>query len=132
MYSNSPDLHSLQKVQIEFRQPSCYVIRTQPLEECLSTVETAAVALSHVESDPSIYTTFLKPLQTLCDFQLSHGAQKHSSKEFLVVNGLFDKPVPKNIIRKLRGKDAGPMTTGPTELAADQRSGSSDASRETN
>lgn len=106
MYSNSPDLHSLQKVQIEYREPSSYVIRTQPLEECLSTVETAALTLAHVESDPSIYTTFVKPLNALCDFQLSHGAQKHSSKEFLVRNGLSDKPAPKNIIRKLRIKDS--------------------------
>lgn len=102
MYSGSPELHSLQKVEIEFGRPSSYVIRTQPMEQCLSTVETAALALAHVESDPSIFETFMKPLQALCDFQLSHGAQKHTSKEFLVLNGLYDKPIPKNILRKLR------------------------------
>ena len=106
MYSSSPELHSLQKVEIEFGQPSSYVIRTQPLEQCLSTVETAALALAHVESDPSIFATFMKPLEALCNFQLSHGAQKHASKEYLVINGLFDKPVPKNILRKLRNKEA--------------------------
>ena len=104
MYSNSPELHSLRKVQIQSTQPSAYVIRTQPLEGCLSTVETAALALSHVESDPQIYTTFLQPLNALCDFQLQHGAQKHSSKEYLILNGLYDKPIPKNIQRKLNMK----------------------------
>lgn len=75
------------------------------MEQCLSTVETAALALAHVEADPSIFETFVKPLEALCNFQLSHGAQKHASKEYLVVNGLYDKPVPKNILRKLRNKD---------------------------
>lgn len=130
MYSNSPDLHSLQKVQIEFGQPSSYVIRTQPLEECLSTVETAALTLAHVESDPSIYTTFLKPLHELCGFQLSHGAQKHSSKEFLVLNGLFDKPVPKNIARKLRSKDQSLVTTAATEQSAGETRRALDAKTE--
>ncbi|XP_052633000.1 tRNA-uridine aminocarboxypropyltransferase 2 isoform X3 [Harpia harpyja] len=45
--------------------------------------------------------TILRPLQALCSFQLQHGAQIHHSKEHLLKNGLYDKPMPKNK-RKLR------------------------------
>lgn len=51
---------------------------------------------------PSIFLqTILRPLQALCSFQLQHGAQIHHSKEHLLKNGLYDKPMPKNK-RKLR------------------------------
>jgi hypothetical protein len=113
MYSNSPELHSLQKVVIESDKPSSYVIRTQPLEQCLSTVETAALALAHVESDPSLISSFMKPLEELCNFQLFHGAQKHVSKEFLIVNGLNEKPVSKTLIRKLGIKKQPASTEAP-------------------
>ncbi|XP_026721389.1 DTW domain-containing protein 2 isoform X3 [Athene cunicularia] len=45
--------------------------------------------------------TILRPLQALCSFQLQHGAQIHHSKEHLLKNGLYNKPMPKNK-RKLR------------------------------
>ncbi|XP_058025331.1 tRNA-uridine aminocarboxypropyltransferase 2 isoform X2 [Ahaetulla prasina] len=45
--------------------------------------------------------TVLRPLQALCAFQIQHGAQVHHSKEHLLKNGLYDKPMPKNK-RKLR------------------------------
>ena len=38
----------------------------------------------------------LKPLNALCSFQLQHGAQVHHSKEHLLRNGMYDKPMPKN------------------------------------
>ena len=104
MYANSPELQSLTKVEIDCGQPSTYVIRTQPLEGCLSTVETAALALSHVENNPSIYSILMKPLDALCNFQLERGAVKHHSKEYLVLNGLHDKnmPIPKDVKKKLK------------------------------
>ncbi|KAM5261796.1 tRNA-uridine aminocarboxypropyltransferase 2 isoform 2-T3 [Hipposideros larvatus] len=45
--------------------------------------------------------TLLRPLQALCSFQLQHGAQIRLSKEHLLRNGLYPKPMPKNK-RKLR------------------------------
>lgn len=104
MYANSPELQSLNKVEIDSGHPSTYVIRTQPLEGCLSTVETAALALAHTESDPSIYETLMKPLDVLCNFQLECGAVKHYSKEYLVLHGLHDKdmPIPKDVKKKLK------------------------------
>ncbi|XP_010560660.1 PREDICTED: DTW domain-containing protein 2 [Haliaeetus leucocephalus] len=99
-YKNS--LFRLPKqVQLKPNISSQYVIRTQPTNTCLSTLECAAVALSIMEKNKSIQETILRPLQALCSFQLQHGAQIHHSKEHLLKNGLYDKPMPKNK-RKLR------------------------------
>ncbi|XP_032531895.1 DTW domain-containing protein 2 isoform X2 [Chiroxiphia lanceolata] len=99
-YKNS--LFRLPKqVQLKTNHSSQYVIRTQPTNTCLSTLECAAVALTIMEKNNSIQETILHPLQALCSFQLQHGAQIHHSKEHLLKNGLYDKPMPKNK-RKLR------------------------------
>ncbi|XP_064355813.1 tRNA-uridine aminocarboxypropyltransferase 2 isoform X1 [Dromaius novaehollandiae] len=99
-YKNS--LFRLPKqVQLKTNISSQYVIRTQPTNTCLSTLECAAVALTIMEKNKSIQETILRPLQALCSFQLQHGAQIHHSKEHLLKNGMYDKPMPKNK-RKLR------------------------------
>ncbi|XP_071586593.1 tRNA-uridine aminocarboxypropyltransferase 2 isoform X2 [Heliangelus exortis] len=99
-YKNS--LFRLPKqVQLKPSISSQYVIRTQPTNTCLSTLECAAVALTIMEKNKSIQEIILRPLQALCSFQLQHGAQIHHSKEHLLKNGLYDKPMPKNK-RKLR------------------------------
>lgn len=84
-----------------------YVVRTQPTEKSLSTVECAAMALEVTEHNSDIKEVrkqacvlstildfislkkrflqiLLKPLRGLCQFQLDHGAMVHHSKEFLV------------------------------------------------
>lgn len=101
LYHNSPQLHSLKQVQINANQTSCYVIRTQPTRECLSTVETVAYALSVLEENPQLQEVLTRPLQTLCRLQLEHGAVTHQSKEFLIQNGLYRKPLPRRILHKL-------------------------------
>ncbi|RWS17223.1 DTW domain-containing protein 2-like protein [Dinothrombium tinctorium] len=102
MYNSSPDIQTFTKVEINVGKPSNYVIRTQPTEECLSTVETAAITLSHLENNPNIYEILTKPLQALCSFQLKHGAVHHFSKEYLILNGLYNKPITRKIKKKLR------------------------------
>lgn len=99
-YKNS--LFRLPKqVQLKTSISSQYVIRTQPTNRCLSTLECAAAALSILEKNNYIQETLLRPLQALCSFQLQHGAQIRLSKEHLLKNGLYPKPMPKNK-RKLR------------------------------
>ncbi|XP_037595666.1 tRNA-uridine aminocarboxypropyltransferase 2 isoform X1 [Cebus imitator] len=88
-------------VQLKTSISSQYVIRMQPTNRCLSTLECAAVALSILEKNNYIQETLLRPLQALCSFQLQHGAQIRLSKEHLLKNGLYPKPMPKNK-RKLR------------------------------
>lgn len=45
---------------------------------------------------PLFVQVLLRPLKALCSFQLDHGAQIHHSKEYLLKNGMYDKPLPKN------------------------------------
>uniref|UniRef100_A0A2K5IFQ2 tRNA-uridine aminocarboxypropyltransferase n=1 Tax=Colobus angolensis palliatus TaxID=336983 RepID=A0A2K5IFQ2_COLAP len=99
-YKNSLFRHPKQ-VQLKTSISSQYVIRMQPTNRCLSTLECAAVALSILEKNNYIQETLLRPLQALCSFQLQHGAQIRLSKEHLLKNGLYPKPMPKNK-RKLR------------------------------
>uniref|UniRef100_A0A8C9AKU5 tRNA-uridine aminocarboxypropyltransferase n=1 Tax=Prolemur simus TaxID=1328070 RepID=A0A8C9AKU5_PROSS len=89
------------EVQLKTNISSQYVIRMQPTNRCLSTLECAAVALSILEKNSYIQETLLRPLRALCSFQLQHGAQIRLSKEHLLKNGLYPKPMPKNK-RKLR------------------------------
>ncbi|KAF6124015.1 DTW domain containing 2 [Phyllostomus discolor] len=99
-YKNS--LFRLPKqVQLKSSISSQYVIRMQPTNRCLSTLECAAVALSILEKNNYIQETLLRPLQALCSFQLQHGARIRLSKEHLLKNGLYPKSMPKNK-RKLR------------------------------
>ena len=77
------------------------MIRTQPTEESLSTVETAALALSYLENDPTIYQQLNKPLKALCEFQLNHGAVRHFSKEYMILNGIYKKQITQKIKKKL-------------------------------
>ncbi|XP_075597127.1 tRNA-uridine aminocarboxypropyltransferase 2 isoform X2 [Balearica regulorum gibbericeps] len=101
IFYKNPLFRLPKQVQIKTNISSQYVIRTQPTNTCLSTLECAAVALTIMEKNNSIQETILRPLQALCSFQLQHGAQIHHSKEHLLKNGLYDKPMPKNK-RKLR------------------------------
>ncbi|XP_053330101.1 tRNA-uridine aminocarboxypropyltransferase 2 [Spea bombifrons] len=99
-YKNS--LFRLPKqVQLKTTISSQYVIRTQPTNTCLSTLECAAIALSIMEKNHDIQETILRPLHALCTFQLQHGAQIHHSKQHLLQSGQYAKPMPKNK-RKLK------------------------------
>ncbi|XP_067279083.1 tRNA-uridine aminocarboxypropyltransferase 2 [Pseudorasbora parva] len=89
------------QVQLRSAPSSQYVIRTQPNNTCVSTLECAAAALSIMENNHSIQEVLLKPLQALCSFQLQHGAQIHHSKEHLLKHGQYTKIMPKNK-RKIR------------------------------
>ncbi|KAF3849286.1 hypothetical protein F7725_015783 [Dissostichus mawsoni] len=82
MFLKNSLFHLPKQVQLNRTLSSQYVIRTQPSNICLSTLECAAV--------------LLRPLKALCSFQLQHGAQVHHSKEHLLKNGMYDKPMPKN------------------------------------
>ncbi|KAF2360124.1 DTW protein [Trinorchestia longiramus] len=67
------ELRTLRKVLVRSPVVSHYVIRTQPSDAAVSTVECAALALAVLEDDPDIYTTLVRPLTTLCQHQVSEG-----------------------------------------------------------
>ncbi|KAG5835142.1 tRNA-uridine aminocarboxypropyltransferase 2 [Anguilla rostrata] len=96
MFHRNALFRSPKQVQLNSSVSSQYVIRTQPTNMCLSTLECAAVTLAIMEKNKAIEELLLRPLQALCSFQLQHGAQVHHSKEHLLRNGLYHKPMPKN------------------------------------
>jgi len=88
IYFNNKFLHPLTKVQISGDWKSTYVIRTQPNNSCLSTLEATAIAVAQLEQKPQLIDVVRRPLKALCDFQLSHGAVYHHSKEELFKHGI--------------------------------------------
>ncbi|KAK7499715.1 hypothetical protein BaRGS_00009056 [Batillaria attramentaria] len=89
------------KVRLQHEEKSKYVIRTQPTEHALSTLETAAVAVSILENRPDIIEVLTRPLEALCNFQLRHGAVQHQSREFKIENGLWTKTLPRSVRRRM-------------------------------
>ena len=81
IYKANSYLSELIHLSIDIKQTSQYVIRTQPTDNCLSTIEAIAFCLQQLEGDPNIPGVLLSPLKALCDYQLDHGATTHVSKE---------------------------------------------------
>lgn len=105
IYVCSEHLHGLRQVKLVATGHSNYIIRTQPTEGCLSTLETAARALSVLERDERYAVDLLRPLHALCQFQLDNGAVTHHSKELLLRTQTYPKLVGKRLNRLLRNAD---------------------------
>lgn len=73
MYIKSVFNNKLVYMQVVVRSPvvSQYVIRTQPSDAAVSTVECAALALAALEDTPRIYDILVRPLTALCQHQVS-------------------------------------------------------------
>ncbi|KAL4227530.1 DTW domain-containing protein 2 [Mactra antiquata] len=104
MYINNSLLKLPKKVMINCDRKSRYVIRTQPTDNALSTLETVAVAVSVLENRPALIDILTAPLDALCHFQLQYGAVRHQSKEYKIANGLWTKALPRKMIREMNKK----------------------------
>ena len=73
MFVRSPVLQRLPAIHLDLRRverKSEYVVRTQPTEQCLSTVEIVAHTVAILENDDSIVDKLVAPLRALCSIQV--------------------------------------------------------------
>ncbi|KAB7500424.1 DTW domain-containing protein 2 [Armadillidium nasatum] len=113
MFFRNPYLRDLKQVRLSGRHISEYVIRRQPTDDALSTVEVVAVALStfgtrleNIFESCGTSETYLpisgEILYCIFLILMDHGAVKHHSKEYLILTGRYKKPVGKRTYKKFK------------------------------
>lgn len=94
MFARSPLLQNLPRVFLSLDIPSEYVVRTQPMRGCISTLEAGAHSLAMMEGRPEVVEALLGPLRAMCRQQINHGAVLHEDKKAKQANMEFVKRKP--------------------------------------
>lgn len=81
MYKSNSFLQELFHLELNVNHVSEYVIRTQPFDNCVSTVEAISFCIGFIENNLKIPESIMPSLRALCDHQLIFGAKVHISKE---------------------------------------------------
>lgn len=105
IYNCNKFLQEMRCIKLDNTNRSKYVIRTQPTDDCLSTVEAAGLVLSHLEGMSTIMDHLTRPLTTICDHQLNMGAVEHQSKEHMITNGCYPKLVSQKVMKQLKAEE---------------------------
>ncbi|KAI0983495.1 hypothetical protein GJ496_010097 [Pomphorhynchus laevis] len=94
MYLSSPDLKDIKHVKLTSETVSKFVIRSQPKDKFLSTIESVAICLKQIPSYNDISKILLKPLDLMCRYQIDlGGCTVHESVESRVRNNTYEKPL---------------------------------------
>ncbi len=80
IFVRNPSVQRLPRVRLDTGRKSRYVVRTQPDDSCLSTVETVAETLAVAEGRPELADLLCAPLDAMCNFQINHGSVHHDAK----------------------------------------------------
>lgn len=102
MYYNNTFLHPLTKVKLSGQFKSEFIIRTQPCNDALSTLEATAIAVGQLENKPDFIDVVRKPLRAMCNIQIQHGAVFHHSKEELLERGIQYRVFTADNVEKLQ------------------------------
>ena len=69
---DNPQLGALPQLRFAPARPSDYLIRRQPAEHCLATIEALAHVLGHLEGEPARFDELLDPFRTMVATQLRY------------------------------------------------------------
>lgn len=94
IWNANPALHKVRRVSLSLQSPSEYVVRTQPMVGCLSTLETAAHTVARLEGRMEIVEPLLGPLRAMCNIQIHRGRGSGEAATFLQENREYVKRKP--------------------------------------
>jgi DTW domain-containing protein YfiP len=102
MLRRNPELGRLPRYALGPGQPSRYRIRREPREDCLSTVEAIARALSLLEGDDQVAEALLGPFEALVEQQLGFARDRANHRHRKPRKSPRSLPLPQSLEERAR------------------------------